>query len=84
MLKFTLSYLLICCTVFFYEVQAQEIIQACCNDTVCAPGTPVQLTAVVDSSFYGDLLSIEDDTYSQLIELGFNFTFFGKEGLFCF
>lgn len=78
MLKFTLSYLLICCTVFFYEVQAQEIIQACCNDTVCAPGTPVQLTAVVDSSFYGDLLSIEDDTYSQLIELGFNFTFFGN------
>ncbi|HUM47942.1 MAG TPA: PKD domain-containing protein, partial [Chitinophagales bacterium] len=77
MKKFTLSCIILCCITLF-GAKGQEIIQVCCDDTVCAPETDVTLTAVTDSSFYGDLLSIEDDTYSQLIDLGFSFKFFGN------
>ncbi|MBK9729930.1 MAG: PKD domain-containing protein [Chitinophagaceae bacterium] len=77
MKKFLLACIAIFCMVS-YKVQSQDIIQVCCDDTICEPGIDVHLTAVTDSSYYGDLLSILDDTHSQLIDLGFSFTFFGN------
>src|SRR5947208_676959 len=61
-----------------YSTMAQQTLHACCDDTICTPGTPVTLTATVDSGSTGSLLSIADDTYSQVIDLGFSFTFFGN------
>lgn len=69
---------IVMCLAMSYSAMAQDIIQVCCNDTICEPGTDVHLTAVTDSSFYGDLLSIMDDTHSQLIDMGFAFTYFGN------
>jgi Cu(I)/Ag(I) efflux system membrane fusion protein len=35
------------------------------------------LTATVDSGSTGSILNIEDDTYSQVVDLSFSFTYFG-------
>ena len=61
---------------FFGHIQAQ-LLSACCNDTICAADS-VQLTAVFDSSSAGTFLIILDDTYSDTIDLGFSFNFFGN------
>lgn len=77
MKKFTLLYVVLSLFIA-HRMNAQDIIQVCCNDTICEPGTAVQLSATIDTSNYGELLSILDDTHSQLIDLGFSFTFFGN------
>lgn len=57
---------------------SQEIVHACCDTLVCLPGTPVPLVVTIDSGTTGELLSILDDTYSQVVDIGFPFTFFGN------
>ncbi len=42
------------------------------------PERRVPLSVTVDSGTTGQLLSIQDDTYSQVVDLGFSFTFFGN------
>ncbi|MCY7410606.1 MAG: PKD domain-containing protein [Chitinophagales bacterium] len=59
-------------------VKAQQIIHACCDTFICLPGSPVTLTVTIDSGSTGTVLNIADDTYSQLVTLGFNFKFFGN------
>lgn len=55
---------------------SQQIIHACCDTIFCLPGTVVPLTVNVDTG--GSLLNIQDDTYSQVVDIGFPFTFFGN------
>jgi gliding motility-associated-like protein len=57
--------------------RAQQVIHACCDTFICLPGSPVQLSAEIDSGSTGELLQILDDTYSQVVDLGFPFTFYG-------
>ncbi len=57
---------------------SQQIVHACCDTTLCIPGSPVDLTATVDSGNTGSILNILDDTYSQVVNLGFQFVFFGN------
>jgi gliding motility-associated-like protein len=63
----------------FYGFSAvgQQVITACCDDTICTPGDAVQLTSTVDSGSTGSILVIADDTYSQVVNLGFSFVYFG-------
>lgn len=68
--------LLLLITLFQFS-KAQQVIQACCDTFICLPGSPVQLTAEIDSGNTGELLQILDDTYSQVVDLGFPFTFYG-------
>src|ERR1043165_4260005 len=56
----------------------QQVIHACCDTFVCLPGSPVPLSVVIDSGTQGTLLSIADDIYSQVIDIGFSFTYFGN------
>ncbi|HYV93174.1 MAG TPA: hypothetical protein VE978_15470 [Chitinophagales bacterium] len=60
----------------FSHIQAQ-MLSACCNDTICA-GDSVQLTAAFDSSSAVSFLQPSDDIYTDLIDLGFSFNFFGN------
>jgi len=59
-------------------VSGQQVIHACCDTFICLPGSPVNLSCYVDSGSQGSLLSILDDTYSQVVDLGFPFTFYGN------
>src|SRR6185503_2501666 len=56
----------------------QQVIHACCDTFVCLPGTAVPLSVEIDSGNQGTLLTIADDIYSQVINLGFSFTYFGN------
>ena len=56
----------------------QQILTACCDTLVCLPGTVVPLSVSVDSGVTGIPLNILDDTYSQVVDMGFSFTFFGN------
>ena len=62
----------------FKFLSAQQVIHACCDTFICLQGSPVQLTAEIDSGSTGELLNILDDTYSQTVNLGFSFTYFGE------
>ncbi len=59
-------------------IQAQTNIQVCCDTAICTPGSPVHLSCTVDSGNTGSFLVTLDDTYSQVVNLGFSFTFFGN------
>ncbi|MEO5673145.1 MAG: PKD domain-containing protein [Chitinophagales bacterium] len=56
----------------------QQIIHACCDTFVCLPGTPVALSVTIDSGSLGEILNVQDDVYSQVVDLGFSFTFYGN------
>ena len=73
-----IGFTLLLISVSVYASLAQQIVTACCDDTICQPGLDVQLTAVTDSGTTGSILNIEDDTYSQIVNLGFSFTYFGN------
>src|SRR5436190_2010618 len=66
--------------IFLFSLEtsnAQQVIHACCDTSICLPGSPINLSATVDSGSTGAILDILDDTYSQVVNLGFNFTYFG-------
>ena len=61
----------------FAQASLPQIIHAGPDDTLCN-NIPVTLTATIDSGTQGNLLVIQDDTYSQIVNIGFPFTFFGN------
>ncbi|HYV94213.1 MAG TPA: hypothetical protein VE978_20730 [Chitinophagales bacterium] len=54
-----------------------QYLNACCNDTIC-PGDTTFLTVSEDTFATGTVLSMIDDVYSSVIDLGFSFIFFNN------
>lgn len=76
-LKLIFFLILLIGTKSFAQITLPQIIHAGPDDTICS-NTPVTLTCTVDSGTQGNLLIIADDTYSQIVNIGFPFTFFGN------
>ena len=47
------------------------------NTNICVPGSAT-LVATPPASFPGDTVSLSDDQYSRVVNIGFPFTFFGN------
>ena len=76
-LKLIIFSILCFCVPAFAQLTLPQVIHAGPDDTICS-NIPVNLTCTIDSGTQGNLLIIQDDTYSQIVNIGFPFTFFGN------